>query len=633
MPDNTAIIEVLYKTAGVGDVKAGTAAIKESDAAAKSVGGTMRDVGKEHENALGMSRREWMRTGSEVAFYARSALSSLGQVDKGLSQSISLVTQLGESFMFGGVTGVAIAAVSTGIGALIGQIQASEEAARKAREGLVAPFIATRKELEQLAGMEDPLAGIEQSIPAGRKQIEDYARSSKGAAADLLDLSIKQEKLATTSKDLGEAQKRVTAMSVAWAETMRKHDRPEVIALARQQTEAAKTEYDVASHAFLRARAEESELTTQVHDGILAFADQQAAVEALTKANKTASVNDDYYTRQIKMKDDAGKALNATYLTQKDLIEKLLIAEKNLVKGWVGQALTPTTVTPEDMKAAEAGTYKDKPDEFGRRVDAVIAGTDPAKYGAKFQEQFKKALDTGMSPQEISAAFKDKSIFGEHPELVDDLWDFGAMGDVVVKEINKDFGSKLLMDEGIPKIFEKAKNDPVLAAKMKALGIETSDDLKKAFEDKGGLDISPKEAENFIAECQKIRGDVEANIGGDLDINVIWHYTGGSPTDTGDKKNVSNGGVMPGIIPPHATGGDVIRGRAYLVGEQGPEPFVPAQNGRILSNQDARDVFARNVATGAAPAPLIGVANFYNQTDWETNTYRMAQRLAERRNG
>lgn len=67
----------------------------------------------------------------------------------------------------------------------------------------------------------------------------------------------------------------------------------------------------------------------------------------------------------------------------------------------------------------------------------------------------------------------------------------------------------------------------------------------------------------------------------------------------------SNGGVGAGLLnglgslvtgllglPGRATGGPVSAGRGYVVGERGPELFVPSSSGRIehLSNGAARDV-------------------------------------------
>lgn len=47
-------------------------------------------------------------------------------------------------------------------------------------------------------------------------------------------------------------------------------------------------------------------------------------------------------------------------------------------------------------------------------------------------------------------------------------------------------------------------------------------------------------------------------------------------------------GAIMGAFSGRASGGSVMAGQAYRVGEHGPEPFVPAQNGRILSVAQAK---------------------------------------------
>lgn len=47
-------------------------------------------------------------------------------------------------------------------------------------------------------------------------------------------------------------------------------------------------------------------------------------------------------------------------------------------------------------------------------------------------------------------------------------------------------------------------------------------------------------------------------------------------------------GAIMGAFSGRASGGSVMAGQAYRVGEHGPEPFIPAQNGRILSVAQAK---------------------------------------------
>lgn len=59
------------------------------------------------------------------------------------------------------------------------------------------------------------------------------------------------------------------------------------------------------------------------------------------------------------------------------------------------------------------------------------------------------------------------------------------------------------------------------------------------------------------------------------------------------------GGFLQALFPARASGGHVNAGQPYMVGERGPEPFIPSQSGRILP--------ARSM--GAAAAPIINITN------------------------
>ena len=68
-------------------------------------------------------------------------------------------------------------------------------------------------------------------------------------------------------------------------------------------------------------------------------------------------------------------------------------------------------------------------------------------------------------------------------------------------------------------------------------------------------------------------------------------------------------GSILGGSPGRATGGPVSPGRAYMVGERGPELFVPTSSGAVVapSQSGARDVrisIAVNAPAGSAPEAL-----------------------------
>jgi len=60
------------------------------------------------------------------------------------------------------------------------------------------------------------------------------------------------------------------------------------------------------------------------------------------------------------------------------------------------------------------------------------------------------------------------------------------------------------------------------------------------------------------------------------------------------------GGILGAIAPSfgRASGGSVMSGQAYTVGEHGREPFIPAQNGRILSTAQAKSAMSGGGGSG-----------------------------------
>ena len=57
----------------------------------------------------------------------------------------------------------------------------------------------------------------------------------------------------------------------------------------------------------------------------------------------------------------------------------------------------------------------------------------------------------------------------------------------------------------------------------------------------------------------------------------------------------TGGGLLGGLFKPRATGGPVTAGSKYLVGEKGPELFVPGRSGTIVPNNQLGGGAATNV--------------------------------------
>ena len=79
----------------------------------------------------------------------------------------------------------------------------------------------------------------------------------------------------------------------------------------------------------------------------------------------------------------------------------------------------------------------------------------------------------------------------------------------------------------------------------------------------------------------------------------------------GGKGSGGIGGLVAGLLglPGRAGGGPVTPGRAYLVGERGPELFVPTASGRVETrrpggSRDIRISISVNAPAGAEPRAL-----------------------------
>jgi phage-related minor tail protein len=95
-----------------------------------------------------------------------------------------------------------------------------------------------------------------------------------------------------------------------------------------------------------------------------------------------------------------------------------------------------------------------------------------------------------------------------------------------------------------------------------------------------------------------------------LGLNAIFGGTGASG---GGGVAASLGSLLGGLVglPGRATGGPVSPGRSYVVGERGPELFVPTSSGSIAPNgsdsatpRDVRVAITVNAGTGQAPGAL-----------------------------
>jgi hypothetical protein len=101
------------------------------------------------------------------------------------------------------------------------------------------------------------------------------------------------------------------------------------------------------------------------------------------------------------------------------------------------------------------------------------------------------------------------------------------------------------------------------------------------------LEAAAKQAEELYRQLMNLPEsmvlNIRVNVEGMPDLSTITVQQ--SYAGTGDYKPVD-------IEEPKADGGPVYANHGYWVGEEGPEPYIPAQNGRILSVEEAQAALA-----------------------------------------
>lgn len=178
----------------------------------------------------------------------------------------------------------------------------------------------------------------------------------------------------------------------------------------------------------------------------------------------------------------------------------------------------------------------------------------------------------------------------------------------------------------MPSLFDQMKEAANAAFQGISEGLQSTgqrfESLKKGFEDLGNRAMSSltdglAAAVEGTKSLKNAFGDMARGIIQDLTKMLLKYYliqplfnaiTGAFPAPAG--------AASP--PPPKAIGGAVQGGKAYMVGERGPEMFVPARTGSIVSNDDMNSgkVVVQqtiNVTTGIQQTVRAEIANLMPQ--------------------
>ncbi len=338
---------------------------------------------------------------------------------------------------------------------------AQEELAIKSEHAATAAIIHANAEQQRAVAMQYALFAAQQTAAA----MGDTRREAIEAAQGISQYELAQiqadnvmRKFADGTIGLGTA---LTALG-------------NIVGLTAQQVDAYRQKLMEASVAS-RALSDASNMAG------MRFTDESRAADA--NAVKVAQWNtqmERLHEKQVQAQADAAKAVAAN--------EKLRASYQQLVnalRNIVASVMQPTSVTDEDMQAAAMGKYVDKWDEWRRRLEAAMTGTNVAaqSWGAKFSAQLAEVQQrTGMSLEQIDKAFKNFSLFADKRNLKLINWDV-VVGDTQ-DAINAIIGKYNVVTAGVEAYLASDAAKEQLPQLKLALGLDVSaseQDVKDAL--------------------------------------------------------------------------------------------------------------------------------------------------------
>jgi len=271
-----------------------------------------------------------------------------------------------------------------------------------------------------------------------------------------------------------------------------------------------------------------------------------------------------------------------------DLKTKLVVAAKVMVNNLLGSFL---------------GMFRSITNGAKKFVDEMLEiftgdGFDGSEVGKAFAEGFNSGFEDGAIfeiPEIIKEALDEAGILGGLPDDFFGFTDNDFINENIAEKVSE---SATVIEESSSKIVDalKAIAEEMQTNFLKVLETANkslSNDLAESLmEGKSALDSFKNYFKTLVKQliADAIRLFIVEQI-----LSSIFGFF--APT----KKLVFTGGKA--TIEPRASGGPVMKNRPYIVGERGPELFVPGQSGGIVPNSGMGGSTTVNYNINAVDAP------------------------------
>jgi hypothetical protein len=265
-------------------------------------------------------------------------------------------------------------------------------------------------------------------------------------------------------------------------------------------------------------------------------------------------------------------------------------------------------IAQENMKVAEAALPPILSDVAAKRA---IVSQRLSEYNRVIQEYGIKSLEAERANQRLSAAQDavNDSLMQEAEATLNVISTRGELNDatneLAKSTENYNFLLKSMKDKSIPGLVV-GLNSVQVQAQTTAAGIQST----VGTTTNGLLVLNGKvgSLQNTVAGAKTYVGNTLQGLQSQADrLN----------TSINQLQNSNSG---PLKVKARATGGPVTNSQPYMVGEKGPELFVPSTSGKIIN--------ADETGKSGDRVTMSNVFNIFNQTDLDASIRELGWRLA-----
>jgi len=272
-----------------------------------------------------------------------------------------------------------------------------------------------------------------------------------------------------------------------------------------------------------------------------------------------------------------------------ELNNQTAITEKINLQNEYTKSLAESTKTVLEQSTANLNTAIQKNQVDQKTLDLIVSGTNPAlaaQFAQNEQLNTQNMLALENQKNKLALSLTEKDLTVEQLSL--------RINDIVLLSQQLGLGNQILENLNQQTIKSKEISD------AQAKRIEEGQQLKALYTDigtsiKSGVVDAIQSAIDGTKSLQEVASNLLKNIASkllDVAVNMaLFGVMGG----TG-----SGGGLLGGFFKPKAAGGPVSSNSTYMVGEKGPELFVPRTSGTIVPADATAAAMARYQRQGGS---------------------------------